>query len=208
MPNVTTSEGVQYFTGPHLSSIETENQAYLDAILGPDRPTGVLAATGIRNARKDAGTVGVSGTMTVARSRNVIPAGTTITTAKVYSGNTAAVTPTNQWVCLIDDDTNRNVLVKSADKTTEAWGTDTEKVFTFTGGYTTTTAIRPYVGLVVVAGTMPNIMADVHGRGAITKVTPIMCGTSTTGLTDPASLGATAAALSASISVHIYVELS
>lgn len=177
-------------------ALQTGSPSYLDAVLGGSRAAGTVAATAIRSTRKDAGTI-VSGSLYVSRAINVIPAGVTITSVKCVSGNLAAVAPTNQWVCLIDNETDRNVLAKSVDKLTEAWVLDTEKTFTFSPAYTTTAPVQPYFGIVVAAGTVPNIMGDLHARAAVTKSTPgnpMLCGTSTTGLTDPTSLGATAAA--------------
>lgn len=125
----------------------------------------------------------------------VIPAGTTITTVSFMSGTAAAATPTNQWACLVGID--RTVLVKSADVTTAAWAANTVKTFTLATPYTPTTDTPVYAGLVVVAGTVPDLRG-VNGSSAVNDIAPVIAGHSTTGLTDPASLGATAGAITSS----------
>jgi hypothetical protein len=124
----------------------------------------------------------------------VIPAGQTITTVSFMSGTQAAVTPTNQWACLVGID--RTVLVKSADVTTAAWAANTVKTFTLATPYTPTVDTPVYAGLVVAAGTVPDLRG-LNSSTVIMELPPILTGYSTTGLTNPASLGATAAAITA-----------
>jgi hypothetical protein len=57
-----------------------------------------------------------------------------------------------------------------------------------------------YLGLIVVAGTMPSLEGASTGSG-IAGIAPFTAAVSTTGLTTPESLGAKAAALTASGSV-------
>lgn len=126
-------------------------------------------------------------------------AGEVVTTIGTVSAD-AASSPTNQWACLLDRDLN--VLAKSTDRTTEAWGATTYKGFD--GGtfpFTVTTSGLYYLGLVVVATTPPTLRIATNTTG-LTAIAPITVGNSTTGLTNPASLGATAAALTAISSPH------
>lgn len=121
----------------------------------------------------------------------VIPAGATVNTITVFSGSTAAVAPTNQWIALLDQ--NLTVLRKSADKTSEAWPSLTYKTFTLSSPLSVSVDTAVYASIVVVAGT-PNSLRGCNTSGSISSALPRLSGSSTTGLTNPASLGATAAA--------------
>lgn len=123
----------------------------------------------------------------------VLPRGVAINTIKWVSSSTAAVSPTNQWACLVERDTLA-VLAKTADKTTEAWGANAVKTFTFSSAYTPAADTPVYIGLVVVASTIPTL-AGLSTPTHVTGDTPILGGRSTGSLTNPASLGATAAAI-------------
>jgi hypothetical protein len=121
----------------------------------------------------------------------VLPNRVQISSMTFVSGATAAVTPTNQWACLVD--TGLNVLAKSADRTTEAWGALAAKTFTLSSPYTPTVDTPVYVGLVVVAATVNNLRGHANS-GTIIGLSPSLGGGSTTALTTPASLGATVTA--------------
>jgi hypothetical protein len=124
----------------------------------------------------------------------VIPANQPINTVTFFSGSTAAGTPTNQWACLVD--LALNVLVKSADQTTGAWTALTYKTFTLASAYTPTVNTPVYAGIVVTATTPPDLRGA-SSSGGIGAALPRLNGNSTSGLTNPASLGSTAAAPSA-----------
>jgi hypothetical protein len=141
-----------------------------------------------------------SGTM----GETVIPlaAGDVINSVILNTGDTVG-TMANHWCALMD--MSRNVLGKTNDLGTAAWGAGANRVFTFTSPITITVDGLYYLGIVMVyTGTH-------HIRGATTGTslsgrTPIMGATSNTGLTNPASLGATAAA-QAPFGRHYYAAL-
>lgn len=134
----------------------------------------------------------------------VIPAGATVTNISFMSGTQAAATPTAQWFCLLDQ--NRNVLAKTADATNTAWAANTVKTLALATPYTPTSDMPVYAGIVVVAGTAPDLIG-VIGNAVLAAVAPVLAGYSTTGLTNPASLGATGAAITA-VAVNPFCYLS
>jgi hypothetical protein len=141
----------------------------------------------------------VSGTLFLsAGPGTVLPGGVTITNLAFLCGGTGAGTPLNQWFCLVDQ--SRNVLVKTVDDTTTAWSAGATKTLALSAPYTPTSDVAVYFGIVVVATIAPTITGVTGGVG-LTGIAPIMSGSSTTGLTNPASLGGTANALTASGSV-------
>lgn len=127
-----------------------------------------------------------------------LPAGMTITNLHTMSGTTASATQTNRWLALYDQ--NRNLLRQSAYQTTTALAANTQ----FTGAitsYTTTYSGIYYIGIMT-AATTPNSLIGVTaaGNAAIRGLTPILTGTSTTGLTTTAP--ATAAAITATVNSY------
>ncbi len=123
-----------------------------------------------------------------------LPGGQAINNVTFVSGTTPAGTPTNQWACLVDQ--ALNVLRKSADQTSGAWAANTAKTFALSSAYTPADDIAVYAGLVVVAATPPSLQGrDIIAGAGVGPIAPKLAGSSTAGLTDPASLGATAAAL-------------
>lgn len=114
-----------------------------------------------------------------------VPAGKLITSITFMSGTQAAVTPTNQWFCALDP-TTRAVLGLTADDTTTAWNASTAKTLTLASPFVTTRR-GLLIGINVVAGTVPSLLAVVSTQAA-NLVTPVPNGFSTTGLTNPASL--------------------
>lgn len=126
----------------------------------------------------------------------VIPSGRTVSTITFCSATQALVTGSNQWFCLVD--TALNVLGKTADDTSTAWAANTPKTLTLSAPYTPTADTPVYVGLLVVASTVPTLVGVNIQAANLSAVSPGLAGNSTTGLTTPASLGAAAAALTAS----------
>lgn len=159
------------------------------------RPTGTKAENlaRIQGELKNSGIL-TSGTLILAGGLELI-SGEKYKELHFYSATTAAVEPKNQWVVLCD--INRKVLARSADKTTEAWGANTKKSFTFESEYTAPEDEAVYAGLLVVATTVPTLQAKESVNSFPLNLAPILGGNSTTGLTVPAGLaiGATAAAL-------------
>lgn len=124
----------------------------------------------------------------------VLPPGTEVNNISFMSGTTAGATLTNQWFCLLDQ--SRNVILKTADDTSTAWAANTVKTKALSSTYAVTSETALYVGILVAATTVPSLRGmtiDSNLAGLAT----ILCGNSTTGLTNPASLGATAAAITA-----------
>lgn len=118
----------------------------------------------------------------------VIPAGRAVNSITFVS-NAAAVSPTNQWFCLVDQ--SLNVIAKTSDDTTTAWAASSAKTLNLTSTYTPSSEIAVYCGIVVVAGTVPSL-TGVSGSSVLNGLAPAFTVTSTSGLTTPASLGATA----------------
>ncbi len=155
-------------------------------------PTGTIAENfsrvlGLANATGVAsGTLRLSGGM-------VLPSGVPINNITMSSATTAAGTPTNQWFCLVRA-SDLAVLAKTVDDTTAAWVGSTVKTLALSATYTPTEDTPVYVGLLVAATTPPSMAGQNSLRGP-NDLVPVLIGNSTTGLTNPASLGATAAAI-------------
>lgn len=124
----------------------------------------------------------------------VLPAGVPVTSITFLSGNAAIATPTNQWFCLVDQ--NLNVLAKTVDDTTGAWSTNAPKTLNLSSVYTPTVDTPVYLGIMIAATTVPDLRCA-NASNVPYQQAPIVCGGSTTGLTNPASLGATAGAITA-----------
>lgn len=126
----------------------------------------------------------------------VLPARTTINYISFVSGTTAGGTLTAQWFCLVDPG-SLAVLATTVDDTSTAWAANSVKRLTITGGYTTGALAAPvYVGINVTATTVPSLI-QLTVSSTVTGIPPMVAATSSTGLTTPASLGATAGALTA-----------
>lgn len=123
-----------------------------------------------------------------------LPANTLISSITCVSGGTAAGTPLNQWFALYDSSLNK--LAVTADDTSTAWAANAAKTLSFATPFTTTYSGLYYIGVMVKATTVPTL-AGANTRSAINALTPKGQGVSTTGLTNPASAPATAAAITA-----------
>lgn len=163
----------------------------------PAKPTAALAETFRRANGSFANTTGMtSGTLYL--TAIALAGGLSVSTITFFTSTTPVGTPTHQWFCLLDS--SLNVLAKTADDTTTAWGSSTAKTLTISGGpYVTTRSGLYYVGVLVTATTPPGLMGLTDTDSNADALAPAICGTSTTGLTDPASLGATAAAITAGL---------
>ncbi len=131
-----------------------------------------------------------SGTMMAPGGLVLVP-GIRINGASFWSGATAAVTPANQWCCLIDA-RNNNVLATSVDRTTDAWGANSKQAFVFSGGYTPPEPdpIPAYLGIVMVAATPVNLRAQTLATTSMNSEPPYRTTVGPAGLTTPASLPA------------------
>lgn len=199
---------VGYFPGPQSIGVREATDLLRE---GGWLPTGSITQTVIDRIAAS-NLVLTSGTLKVAGGM-VIPKGRTVSSITFVSSATAAVTPTNQWFCLLD--MSRNVLATTVDDTTNAWGSRSAKTLqlaTAIGGgtpggtYTPSTDIEVYAGICVVAAT-PNALLGSAADVGLTQLAPIMAGNSSTLLTNPASLGATAAAITGAATVaYAYVS--
>lgn len=123
----------------------------------------------------------------------VLPDGFVINGVAFSSGATAGVTLTNQWFVVTD--LARNVLAKTVDDGAAAWAGNTLKELAVTAPVTVVGDTPVYIGLVVAAATVPSIVSTAAVTLSLPTKPPIAWGTSTTGLTNPASLGSVAAAI-------------
>lgn len=106
-----------------------------------------------------------------------LPKGLVISSITFVSGGTAAVSPTNQWFTL--HNSSRVALARTADNTTTAWAANTAKTLNIaqtTAGsassYTTTYAGLHYLGVMVAASTMPNLVSEGSMPAAVANATP------------------------------------
>lgn len=158
--------------------------------IGRGMPTGALGQT---MARQDVGNGGLatllSGRMSLMSV--FLVAGQIVNNITVYSGSTAAVSPTNQWFAIYNSAGARQAV--TADGLTGGWATNSAKTLTITGGWTVPTTGLYYVGIMVAASTVPTLAGSTIAFTNITSIPPILCGNDTvnTGLTTPATAPAT-----------------
>lgn len=120
-----------------------------------------------------------------------LTAGQIIRWITFFSGSTAAGTPTNQIFGLYSV-SGRVLLATTVNDTTTAWGAAASKRLRVTTPYTVPTTGLYYVGIMVTATTVPTLkgLSAVTG-GQLAAASPILMGTSNTGLTtalpDPAN---------------------
>jgi hypothetical protein len=127
----------------------------------------------------------------------VIPAGRIVTSITMLSGTTAANGPTAQWFSLVRQ-SDRSVLAKTVDDTSTAWAANTFKTLALSTPFQAQTNEVCYLGVVVTASVaVPTLAGASVNTASFNSKTPAFTGTSTTGLTNPASLGATAGAITA-----------
>lgn len=121
--------------------------------------------------------------------------GDPISTITFASGTTAAVEPKNQVVGMFD---SKRVLKRlSADLTTKPWAASNDQIFTLAEMFEALYTGLHYVGISLVAATVPTLTGSAQAVGA-NSPPPITAGTTAdTGLTDPASWPATAKPLAA-----------
>lgn len=124
-----------------------------------------------------------------------LPANEPITSITFMSGGTALSGGTHQWFGLFDD--ALNALAFTSDDTSASWNSSTEKTLALSSPFITTYSGLYYIGVMVTATTVPNLMGVASGGSANTGLAPILTGTSTTGQTGVPALPFTAAALAA-----------
>lgn len=162
----------------HVHPSEAFNGALLVA------PTGTLAQTCDRRQLDNlAHACGASGNLYLVAV--AIPKNTVVTAINIQCA-AAAVTPTHSWAGLFDS--GPAALALSADLTTTAIAANTTITYTLSAPYTTgaTDAIY-YVGICIVAGTMPTFIGYATS-GRQVDLAPKLIGNGATGLTSPPSL--------------------
>lgn len=119
-----------------------------------------------------------------------LPKGAVISNIGFVSGGTAASAPTNWWFTL--HDRSRVALARTADQTTTAWAANTAKLVAIaqtTAGaassYTTTYGGLHYLGLMIKATTVPNIVSEGSVADVLASVSPGFGGTDTGQTTPP-----------------------
>lgn len=162
---------------------------------GAYRPTGALAETYSRvNGATDQALLS-----TGRLSLQAIPlaAGQVITSITFMSGTTALSVGSNQWFALFDS--SRNKLAITTDGTSGAWAANSTKTLNLSPGtFTTTYTGLYYLGICVVATTPPSLAGMSTGAAigpVLDVIAPAIGGTSSTGLTNPASCPSQAAAI-------------
>jgi hypothetical protein len=169
-------------------------------------PTGVLAASMPRGSRFTNAAYLVSGQQSLAMLH--LDAGTLVTNVAFYSGSTAAVTPTNQWFSLYD--VSRNLLAVTADGTTGAWAANTRKSLALATPYQVTASGLYYVGIMVAAATVPNMLGIDQSNGIAATQVPKLYGrdTTNTGLTTPATAPNPAGDPNTGLAAIAYIEIT
>lgn len=148
------------------------------------RPAAAVAETLSRVGKIESLGLLTSGTLSLFGGA-VLPAGVPVSSISFSSAGTGASAPTNQWFCLIDQ--SGAILAKTADDTTTAWGVNTVKTLSFASPHTPPIDTPVYLGVVVVASTVPTLFAAGVSSVAAGR-TPMVAATANTGLTTPASL--------------------
>jgi hypothetical protein len=188
--NTKDNSGVSRIITPNLSRLRS---------VDPSRPEGTKAEIFHRLTANFANAaVLTSGTLYVVYGL-ILPAGQSISAIHFYSATTAAVTPENQWACLLNS--ARKVLAVSKDKTTTAWAANGKQTFEIEAAYAPPAweDQMVYVGLLVKAATVPTLQAIESVNAFPLSQAPILAGTSNTGLSTPSGLtvGSTATAITA-----------
>jgi hypothetical protein len=133
-----------------------------------------------------------------------LPAGAVVSSITAVSGATALATGSNQWFALYDSGLNK--LAVTSDDTSAAWAANAAKTLAFASPFVATYSGLHYLGVMVKATTVPTLVGTAAQVGVV-GLAPKLAGTSTAGLTNPASAPSVAAALTAlSATVYGYVS--
>lgn len=166
--------------------------------------TGVFAETMPRETCPEVNTVAPTASGTLFLQAIYLTAGQTVSNIILSSATTAAVTPTGGRAGLYD--INRNLKATSADQTTTAWAANTVKTLAMVTPYKVPTSGLYYICFYMAATTIITTKGGTtKTNGALAQATPILHGTSTTGLTTTLPDPAAAITISAST---IYAAVS
>jgi hypothetical protein len=140
-----------------------------------------------------------------------LPKGLVVSNITFVSGSTAAGTPTNWWFTL--HDSTKKALARTFDQTTTAWAANTVKTLgiqqttagNFTS-YTTTYSGLHYLGVMIKATTVPNLISEGSMPDVVASPSPGLGGTDTGQSTPPTVSGAgfTAGAFGAGAGILAY----
>lgn len=169
-------------------------------------PAGAITEAGIgRFMPMGSQLVLTSGTLRVGAPM-VLPKGATITSITIPAGSTGATSPTNQWFALVRY-SDLAVLGKTADDGSTAWSASQNKTLVLATPYVAVDDELVAAAILVVAVTPPTIVGwSVNSN--VTGVAPILGGNSTASLTNPASLGGSAAAVGSGSLLNHYAYVS
>lgn len=167
--------------------------------------TGTIAETGPRELCPETNSAAPTASGTLFLTAVYLAAGQLVSNITISSATTAAGTPLNYFFALYSVAT-RNLLAQSANQTTTAWAANTVKTLAMTTPYRVPTSGPYYIGIMMVATTVVTTKGfAVKTGGQLSGTTPILHGTSTTGLTT--ALPDPAAALTSS-TIPIYAAIS
>lgn len=144
--------------------------------------TGVLAETMPRETCPEVNATIPTASGTLFMQAIYLKAGQLVSNIILSSATTAAGTPTNYRACLFN--ANRNLLAESANQTTTAWAANTVKTLAMTTPYRVPTSGLYYIGFWMTATTVITMKGGTAKTGGqLASQTPILHGTSSTGLT-------------------------
>lgn len=143
--------------------------------------TGTIAETMPRETCPEVNTtMAASGTLNM--QAIYLKAGQIISNITIWSATTAASSPTNYFFALYDS--SRNLLAQSTNQTTNAWAANTKKTLSLTASYRVPVSGLYYIGYFMSATTVPTLKGGTAKTGGqLAGDTPILQGTSSTGLT-------------------------
>lgn len=192
--------GVTLLAGENLVYTETgewnhhDTQGALYSYAGPPvsnlGPSGTLAETMVRELCPETNSTIPSASGTLWMQLIYLKAGQLVSNITISSATTAAGTPTNYFFALYDG--SRNLRAQSANQTTTAWAANTVKTLAMTTPYRVPVSGVYYIGFFMTATTVSTSKGGpARTGGQLAGTAPILCGTSSTGLTtalpDPAA---------------------
>lgn len=153
------------------------------AITGADglEPAAAVASTMRRHEAETNVQGQASGTLRL--TPLYIEAGTVCNSITFAKGSNGVTTPANQWFALYT--TDLALLRQTVDDTTTAWGNNTTKTLALTSSLTISESGVYLVGILVAATAVGNFRGTDPHPG-LNGLSPVLTGTSTTGLTGTA----------------------
>lgn len=159
-------------------------------VIPSDMPAAAIAQSADRRSTTFSSLAPTSGRLTMTaiylRSGQVVNSVTFFSTATALSGGS------HGWAALFDP--SRNLLAQSANDTGITWAASVSKTFTLAAPVAILTSGWYYVGVSIVATTMPTLASQPTGSSVVSQDAPVMGGWSTASLTStaPATAGAIA----------------